>query len=216
MYLEILEKLDVKNLLTDSNTLRIADLGCATGPNTFRTMESVIKAITQKHQTLFPHSPTNPEIQVFFNDQAMNDFNTLFVSLPELRDYFAAGVPGSFHGRLFPESSLHFVYSSFALHWLSKLPEELRDESSPAWNKGRIHYTSAPDEIVKAYGRQYAEDMEGFFDARAKEIVSGGMMVLSMPGIAKDMPFSYIPNGMMFDFMASILLELAKEVTSGS
>lgn len=217
MEIKILEKLDVKNLLTvNSNTIIIADLGCATGPNTYRTMESAIKSIRQKHQTQSPNSPTNLEFQVFFNDQVMNDFNTLFVSLPEDRDYFAAGVPGSFYGRLFPKSCVHFVHSSFALHWLSKLPEELRDESSPAWNKGRIHYTSAPDEVVKAYGRQFAQDMEVFLDARAKEIVSGGMTVMVMSGIAKDVPYSSIPNGMMYDFMASVLLDLANEVRTSA
>ncbi|KAK7849230.1 putative s-adenosylmethionine-dependent methyltransferase [Quercus suber] len=56
---------------------------------------------------------------VFFNDQFSNDFNTLFISLPPNRQYFAAGVPGSFYGRLFPKASLHFIHSSYALQWLS-------------------------------------------------------------------------------------------------
>ncbi|XP_048318959.2 loganic acid O-methyltransferase-like [Ziziphus jujuba] len=209
---EIVEKLDVENLLTSSNnTIRIADLGCATGPNTFTTMESALEAIKRKYQTQCPNSPLMPEFQVFFNDQVMNDFNTLFTSLPHEREYFAVGVPGSFYGRLFPQSSLHFVHSSFALHWLSKLPSELEDESSPAWNKGRIHYTNAPEEVVKAYAGQFDEDMGRFLDARAKEMVSGGMLVMIMSGIPKGMPYSFIPNGMMYDSMATSLLELAKE-----
>nr|POE51928.1 putative s-adenosylmethionine-dependent methyltransferase at5g38100 [Quercus suber] len=32
--------------------------------------------------------------------QVSNDFNTLFKSLPPNRQYFAVGVPGSFHGIL--------------------------------------------------------------------------------------------------------------------
>lgn len=201
-----------KLLSASNNTIRIADLGCATGPNTFTTMESAMEAIKTKYQTQCPNSPLKPEFQVFFNDQVMNDFNTLFTSLPHEREYFAVGVPGSFYGRLFPQSSLQFVHSSFALHWLSKLPQELRDERSPAWNKGRIHYTNAPEEVVKAYAGQFDEDMERFLDARAKEMVSGGMLVMIMSGIPKWMPYSYIPNGMTYDTMATCLLELAKEV----
>ena len=89
-----------------------------------------------------------PEFQVFFNDHTSNDFNTLFTSLPPERPYFATGVPGSFHGRLFPNSSLDFVHSSYALQILSKVPKELLNKNSAAWNKGRVHYASAPDEVA--------------------------------------------------------------------
>ncbi|KAB1218879.1 putative S-adenosylmethionine-dependent methyltransferase At5g37990 [Morella rubra] len=71
---------------------------------------------------------------MFFNDQASNNFNTLFNVLPE-GQYFAVGVPGSFHS------------SSYALYWLSTLLEELYDKNPPACNKGRVHSTSAPNEI---------------------------------------------------------------------
>ncbi|GFZ21295.1 S-adenosyl-L-methionine-dependent methyltransferases superfamily protein [Actinidia rufa] len=104
-----------------------------------------------------------------------------FSSLPPGRHYFAAGVPGSFHGRLFPKSSLHFAHSSYALHWLSKVPEDLLDKSSPAWNKGRIHCKNASEQVANAYANQFAKDMEVFLDARADEIAVGGMMVVIMP-----------------------------------
>ncbi|THF97749.1 hypothetical protein TEA_002855 [Camellia sinensis var. sinensis] len=112
-----------------------------------------------------------PEFQLFFNDHASNDFNTLFTTLPPDRNYFAAGVPDSFYGRFFPKSSIHLMYSSFALHWLSKVPEELLDNGSLAWNKGKIHYTIASKEIADVYAAQFAKDMDTFFNARADEII---------------------------------------------
>lgn len=157
-----------------------------------------------------------PQFQVFFNDQASNDFNTLFISLPKDRQYFAAGVPGSFYGRLFPESSIHFAYSATSIHWLSKVPEELRQRDSPAWNKGRIHYTSASDEVIKAYKSQFAEDMENFLTARAKEIVSGGMIAIIVPSITDGVPFCQTATGLMFNCMASCLMDMVKLVSSVS
>ena len=95
---EITEKLDIKNLSSTSNTLRIADLGCSVGPNTFAAMHNVIEAMKHKYQIQGPASKL-PEFQVFYNDHASNDFNTLFASLHlkgnilqlECQDPFIAG-----------------------------------------------------------------------------------------------------------------------------
>ncbi|KAK7851550.1 putative s-adenosylmethionine-dependent methyltransferase [Quercus suber] len=207
----IAEKLDVKKISsTSESTFRLADLGCSVGPNTFITMQNIIDVVQQKYQSqgLASHMP---EFQVFFNDHASNDFNTLFASLPPRRSYFATGVPGSFHGRLFPESSLHFVHSSYALQWLSKLPEELLKKNSAAWNKGRVHYASAPDEVAQAYTDQFAKDITTFLDCRAKELVVGGLMVLIMPGIPNGIHRSSAPTGMIFGFLGHCLMDMAKE-----
>ncbi|XP_062150160.1 loganic acid O-methyltransferase-like [Alnus glutinosa] len=195
----IAEKLDV---ISDC-TFRIADLGCSVGPNTLFVVQNIIDAVQHKYQL--------SEFQVFFNDHASNDFNTLFASFPPKKPYFAAGVPGSFHGRLFPKSSLHFVHSSFALHWLSKVPEELLNKKSASWNKGRVHYTSAPDEVAHAYAAQFAEDMTMFLDARAKEVVVGGLMVLLMPATPNGIPHSKAPSGLICDLLGFSLMDMAKE-----
>ncbi|KAM1608206.1 hypothetical protein ACFX13_020817 [Malus domestica] len=220
---EIEQKLDMKKLFSLSNTIRLADLGCATGPNTFMIIQDILEAMQRKHQSQLSQSCFNdvqhsddhqmPEFQVFLNDQESNDFNTLFTSLPQDRQYFAAGVPGSFHHRLFPESSIHFVHTSLCLHWISKSPEVLQNKASPTWNKGRIHYTSAPDEVVEAYASQFAEDMENFLNARAKELVPEGMMVMILVGIPKGTPYSEIPMGMMCNCLSSSLMDMAKEGT---
>ncbi|XP_057791642.1 loganic acid O-methyltransferase-like [Salvia miltiorrhiza] len=138
----VMENLDLSKLLCGSTTFAVADLGCSVGPNTFYAMETIIKAVQQKSCS------TNLEFQVFFNDRIGNDFNTLFASLPQERNYFAAAAAGSFYGRLFPSSSIHIAYSSVAMHWLSKLPEGVAVKGSPAWNGGRIHYTGASDAVV--------------------------------------------------------------------
>lgn len=203
----ILNKLDVKTLTANSNTVRIADLGCAVGPNTFASMQNIMNLIEKSMESRVP------EFIVFFNDLPTNDFNTLYHSMPSDRRYFAAGVPGSFHGRLFPESSIHVFHCATSLHWLSHAPEELSDESSREnWNKGRIHYTSAPRKVVEAYGAQFTRDMTKFLDARAEEIVVGGLTVIVMAGIPGGMSHDQLPAGVMYDLIGSILLDMANEV----
>ncbi|KDP38137.1 hypothetical protein JCGZ_04780 [Jatropha curcas] len=207
----IFNKLDVKSLLTTSNTIALADLGCAVGPNTFTSMQNIIDVIKNKYQSQNPNWTTMPEFQVFFNDKTSNDFNTLFTSLPPDREYFAAGVPGSFYHRLFAESSLHVVQSHYAVYWLSKVPEELEDKNSTAWNKGRIHYANATNgEVLKAYARQWAEDFNDFLNARAKEIVPGGLLIVVMPSIPDGMPYSQLANGILFNCLESILVDMAR------
>ncbi|KAJ4960677.1 hypothetical protein NE237_020587 [Protea cynaroides] len=204
----ISQKLDIKHLSLISNTFRIADLGCSVGPNTFTSMNDIIEATELKYQTQGLSSKL-PEFQVFFNDHISNDFNTLFTSLPPERRYFSAGVPGSFYIRLFPKASLHFVHSSFALHYLSRLPKEATDSNFHAWNKGNISYPSSPKEVVEAYASQFALDFESFLNARAEELVCGGMMVLIMTGIP-DGTSRFQAIAAIYDILGYCLMDMAK------
>ncbi|KAK6802303.1 hypothetical protein RDI58_000083 [Solanum bulbocastanum] len=192
----IIEHLDIKNMLSSSNKFCIIDLGCSIGPNTFNSMQHVVQVVKDKyHDNIL-------EFQVFFNDHVNNDFNTLFRSLPIDRSYYPFGVPGSFHGRLLPSQSIHVAHCSSAIHWLSKTPKELLDEKSPSWNKGLIHYIGASNiEVMNAYVAQFEKDMEMFFNARAEEIVPGGMMVLISPQLSEH----------LLKFFGSSLMDLVNE-----
>lgn len=176
MHEEIINKLDVKKLCS-SNVFNIVDLGCSAGKTAFVAVENIIKAVNHRCQSE-GISSEKLEYQVFFNDQVSNDFNTLFKSLPFERVYFAAGVPGSFRGRLFPRGSLQFAHSSYALHWLSEIPKEVQDSSSPAWNKGKISYETK--EVEEAYAGQFVRDIECFLEARAEEVQCGGFIAMLM------------------------------------
>ncbi|KAF9597683.1 hypothetical protein IFM89_021161 [Coptis chinensis] len=193
-----------------SDPFTIADFGCSTGPNTFLVVQNVVDAVKLKYQKCPSLSMHSPEFQVYFNDHIDNDFNTLFKSIPLEKQYFAASVPGSFYDRLFPKASLHFVHSSYALHWLSTLPSELLDKNSPAWNKGRITYANAPDEVVKAFKAQFAKDMSSFLNARAEEVVPGGLMGLLLIATPDDIPSPKSIFAGLFDLMGSCLMDMAK------
>lgn len=191
----------------NSTAFQIADLGCSTGPSTFIAMQNIIEAVEQKHQ-----NPSALEFQVFFNDRFDNDFNTLFKSLPPSRKYFATAVPGSFHSRLFPNSTLHFVYSSCALHWLSKVPEDIQDSESPAWSKDSIQCTGFVKEVAEVYAAQFKNDMECFLNARAEELVEGGLMVIILSALPDGIPMSRTTKGKTYGLSGSCLIDMAKTV----
>lgn len=119
----------------NAKCIRIADLGCSSGPNTFLSTENMIESIDEVYHKL-GHKP--PSIEVFLNDLEGNDFNNIFKLLPNFYDKleengrsrgscFIAAMPGSFYGRLFPENSVHFIHSSYSLHWLSQVSNHLTD-----------------------------------------------------------------------------------------
>ncbi|KAK6927901.1 SAM dependent carboxyl methyltransferase [Dillenia turbinata] len=199
---------DMKNQNFDFSSIpcfRIATFGCSVGPNIFISLQSIIEAVESKYQL---SSCESPEFQVIFNDY-IDDFNTLFRSLPTSREYLVAGVPGSSHGRLFPNSTLHFVYSSSALHWLSKVPEEVMDKSSPAWNKGTIYCTGTSKHVNDAYLGQFERDVESFLNARAQELVMGGLMCLVISGIPNGAKFSESALGKVYDLLGFCLEDMA-------
>ncbi|KAK8515623.1 hypothetical protein V6N13_139406 [Hibiscus sabdariffa] len=112
--------------------IKLADLGCASGPDAFLPTYEIMNTITGICQQSHSESP---ELQVFLNDLSHNDFNTVFRSIPafharlleDKRDLrgpcFITGIAGSFYQRLFPNKTIHFAHSSYCLHWLSKVPK---------------------------------------------------------------------------------------------
>ncbi|XP_059293378.1 loganic acid O-methyltransferase-like [Lycium ferocissimum] len=197
------------------NPFRIADFGCSIGRNTYLAAQNIIEAVEQKYK---PNEEDQenpqlvPEFLVFFNDLVQNDFNTLFNYIDSNKpNYFIAGVPGSFHGRVFPKAFLHFAHSSTALLYLSRIPEKVMDRKSAAWNKGRIHYScsGAAKEVEAAYSNQFRKDIESFLDARAEELVPGGLMVIITLGLLEGVLPSECAMGVAFSILGSCLHDMA-------
>nr|GMD14789.1 salicylate carboxymethyltransferase-like [Ipomoea batatas] len=183
--------------LTNPKTISIADLGCSSGPNTLLAVSNLVKAVDNHRKKL--RRRHSPEFQIYLNDLPTNDFNTIFQSLPkheedlrrELGDGFGPcffnGVPGSFYGRLFPTDSLHFVHSSYSLHWLSQVPKGIEE------NKRNIRMaTTSPLSVIKAYYDQFEQDFSNFLECRSKELVKRGRMVLTMQGRSSENPTCHL------------------------
>lgn len=176
----------------------------------YLAVSTIIQAVQQKYKTQAPELKI-PEFHVFFNDHVSNDFNTLFKTFPQDRQYMAAGVPGSFQGRLFPKSSVNLMHSACALQWLTRVPEEVMKEDSPLWNKGRITYALSSSQVLEAFRAQYFRDIEAFFEARV-ELAPSGLLVISMPCRAEGTQPSQSIGAHVFECLSDALTEMAAEV----
>ncbi|KAF7810864.1 salicylate carboxymethyltransferase-like [Senna tora] len=178
-----------------SDCLKVADLGCSSGPNTLLIASEIMGMIDEISLRL--KKKKTPAFQIFLNDLPSNDFNTIFNSLPDFYknlqhekghnfgpNCFILGAPGSFYGRLFPENSIHFFHSSYSLHWLSQVPKGL---SGRNLNEGNIYIANTSCEAVwKAYFEQFEDDFKVFLKHRSVELVKGGGMVLTFIGRPQD------------------------------
>ncbi|KAG5628388.1 hypothetical protein H5410_000105 [Solanum commersonii] len=169
----IIAKLDVEVMLSSSHTFRIIELGCSIGPNTFHAMQHVVDVVKEKYHNI------NLEFQVFLVTMSKT------ISTPFFDHY------------LLIDPTMHLEFQD-----LFMIPKELLDEKSSTWNKGLIHYGTSNIDVVNAYIAQFEKDMEIFFNARAEEIVPGGMMVFISP-------FSSYTR--LVEFFGSSLMDLVNE-----
>uniref|UniRef100_A0A0D9XRC2 Jasmonate O-methyltransferase n=1 Tax=Leersia perrieri TaxID=77586 RepID=A0A0D9XRC2_9ORYZ len=183
---ETLDKIQVPRQLGKKPLPTAADLGCSCGQNTLVIADlcGTCRDSTDRDDTVIT---VDPEFCFYFSDLPSNDFNTLFHLLPDNddssgvgggRSYFAAAVPGSFHGRLFPERSINLFTSTFSLHWLSQVPEEVADKQSVAYNKGKVFVHDASVAMGETYRRRFQSDIARFLRCRATELKHGGVVFL--------------------------------------
>ncbi|GAY67170.1 hypothetical protein CUMW_254450 [Citrus unshiu] len=203
----------IKDMFSSSfpGCFNVADLGCSSGPNTLLVVSKIIDSI---HKLYHQVNKKLPEFQVFLNDLPGNDFNSIFESLPDFYERikkdkfgpcFIAGMPGSFYQRLFPSRGINFIHSSYSVHWLSKVPENLEN------NKRDIYITkSSPPSVCQAFWEQFQRDFSAFLSLRSEEIVSGGRMFLTFLGRSIADPSSK-DCCCLWELLTKSLIQLANE-----
>ncbi|XP_057522443.1 probable jasmonic acid carboxyl methyltransferase 1 [Amaranthus tricolor] len=197
-------KYAIRSLLSnDNNThfleiFNVADLGCGVGSSPISFISYVIDTINEIYKDLKLDNSQVPKINMWMNDLPSNDFKLLFQNLKKLEESkgddcitscLFMGVYGSFYNRLFPQNFLHLVHSNYALHWLSRVPPSIYNESRRSKNNGKmIVCETSPREVVKAYRAQFHKDFSQFLECRSCEIVSNGYMVLTIVGSPSMVP----------------------------
>lgn len=154
----------------------IADYGAANGYNSLLPIASAVAVLRGR---------TRPDhaILVTHSDLPGNDFTALFTTIAEDPDSylavdgatFAAAVGRSFYQQIMPSESVVLGWSSWATHWLSRVPAPIADH---------IHIAYSADERARrAYARQGALDWHDFVAFRGRELAPGGRLVVLTLGL---------------------------------
>jgi hypothetical protein len=153
----------------------VADLGVAGGRNELEPLGLVVRDLRARG--------VDGSIVMVHTDIPSNDFSELFTTIrDDPRTYlkepdvysFAAG--RSFYEQIFPPGSVTVAWTAIAVHWLSRVPQPVRDHVYCSFATG-----SARDAL-----RDQAEvDWNAFLKARGLEIHPGGQLVV-VGGAASD------------------------------
>lgn len=179
--------------------ITLADFGCAQGRNSMRPLGLALDRLAAR-------AGAGREMMVIHTDLPHCDFPSLFETIDTAPDSYRRGRAGvfssaigrSFYERLLPSRSLAFGWSSFALHWLSALPQPLAGHIWPRF--------AQPGE-AEALAAVSAEDWLRFLAHRAEELVPGGRLVLVI-GAADDAgatglePLMELANGVLATLVA--------------
>ncbi len=156
--------------LTAGEHWSFSDMGCADGGTSLDLWRSVINHIRES---------TDRDIQIVYADQARNDFNALVQILHGLTQ-FDSYLPdsintsvlesgSSFYTPIVPSNTLHLGFSATAMHWLSRKPGNISNH---------IHMVGAEGDELATFARQARTDWETILLHRARELQTGGKLVL--------------------------------------
>src|SRR5262249_43808705 len=102
----------------------------------------------------------------------------------------------SFYEGLFPPGSVTLGWSSWAVQWMSRVPEAVPDH---------IHHSRSTVASVRAaYARQGAEDWQTFLTLRGRELRPGGRLVILLMALDEDGDFGFGP---VMDHLQAALTE---------
>jgi salicylate 1-O-methyltransferase len=182
------------------NTIVIADYGASAGHNSLLPIGAAISIVRGRVDTGRP-------IVVFHSDVAENDYAGLFDSLASdpqsyLRHYpatFSSAIGRSVYEQVVPTNVVTLGWSSWAVHWLSRVPTAIPDH---------VHVDCSRDDDAKAaYARQAADDWIAFLTARSRELMPGGRLVVLTMAL-DDGDSSYQP---LLDALQAELTDMAAE-----
>ena len=113
----------------------LADYGASTGHNSLLPIGAAIGALSKRIRK-------DQAVLVTHTDVAENDFTVLFRTLADDPDSylrrdaaaFTTAIGRSFYGQILPSDSVTLAWSSWAIHWLSRLPAPIDDHVLPAFS----------------------------------------------------------------------------------
>jgi len=163
----------------------MTDMGCADGGTSLEMVGQAVGAARAR----WPQRP----ITIVYADQPRNDYNSLFhlihgltplpTYLDEFEDVHVMASATSFYRPILPAGTLDLGFSATAMHWLSRKPCNLTNH---------VHMVGATGAELAAFAEQGRRDWETILLRRARELASGGRLVLVNFG--KDEAGRYLGN----------------------
>ena len=167
----VLSAIDELNLDPGCTRFQMSDMGCADGG----TSLSMVEAVLTKVRAIAP----NADINMLYSDQPRNDFNALVSILHDLTEFdsylkrldrvYALFSGSSFYRQAVADGSLNLGFSATAMHWLSTKPTNISDH---------VHMVGASGAELATFAAQAKRDWETILMCRARELASGGRLVL--------------------------------------
>ncbi len=184
--------------IPDYSQVKLADYGIADGGTSYELWQRIVATIKKQNNPTF--------LDITFNDLPSNDFNALGKNATLLmqgeQNLVVSMVPRSFYQPVCPPNSLDFGFSSTAMHWLSQLPQHLTHHT---------HVNACHQVEDKAIFQAKSQtDWSTILLARAKELKSGGKMVLS--NLSTDEQGRYLGNNLVDENMHDVLHEIWKQM----
>ena len=157
--------------LEKKRNFSFADIGCADGGTS-------LQMIGQLLTTLRSNNP-DIEVKVHYTDQPNNDYNGLIKTVLGLGHFpsylkthkkvYPLFSANTFYNQILPDSSLDLGFSATAMHWLSKKPCNISNH---------VHMVGAEGDEYQYFSAQGKKDWETILLNRARELRSGGQLVL--------------------------------------
>lgn len=157
-----------------SAVFTIGDYGTADGSVSIPLIRDLISLVRKKHGEI--------PVQIIYEDQPSNDFNSLFkrvnglipdppTYLKEFQKVFVMASACSFYHQVIPDDSAHLIMSFIATQWLS--------EPSATFQNSFHRFPDATEEERQLVTAQGAKDWETFLVHRARELKPGGVLIVS-------------------------------------
>ncbi|CAF1552053.1 unnamed protein product [Rotaria sordida] len=159
--------IDHLNISPTSSRFIIADFGSSHGHNSIQAIKIIIQYLQQSNKL-----STSP--LVIHNDLPTNDWTTLFQLLAEDNSYHGVANGHSFYQQCLPSNCVSIGFSSTSIHWLSRIPCQISNYQ---------FYTLAAENERQKFKQQAKLDFDAFIEHRARELVPGGIFILSIPGV---------------------------------
>ncbi len=167
----LLSALDSMNISKNQDSFTFSDMGTADGGTSLKMVEKFINALRR----IVPEI----NINIVYADQPKNDFNGLVQTvlglghfssyLERTNNVYPLFSANSFYKQIIPDNTLDFGFSATAMHWLSSKPCDLSDH---------VHMVGAEGEQYLSFSAQGKKDWESILLNRARELRSGGQLVL--------------------------------------